>query len=95
MIAFLATDSPLLCCPATDMRWNGRVNSHALTQHLLQVGQLAHVVVGGQGLQVGQLAVDLLLEFLLDPRVGGQQVGGEQQGGRCGLVTETFTIRSI
>ena len=72
MIAFLATDCPLLGCPAPDVRWDGRVDSHALTQDLLQVGQLRHAVVGGPGLQAGKLAVDLPLEFLLDPRVGGQ-----------------------
>ena len=90
MIAFLATDCSLLGRPAPDVRGDGREDSHTLTQHLLQVGQLRHAVVGGPGLQAGELAVDLPLELLLDPGVGGQQEGGEQQGGSGGFVPETY-----
>ena len=86
MFAFLATDCPLLCRPSPDVGGNGGVNPHTLTQDLLQVGQLGDGVVGSLGVQAGQLAVYLPLKFLLDPGVGGQQEGGEQQGGRCGLV---------
>ena len=73
MIAFLATDSSLLSCPATDVRGDGRINSHALTEDLLQVGELRHAVIAGPGLQAGELPVYLCLELLLDPGVGGQQ----------------------
>ena len=93
MIAFLATDCPLLSGPAPYVRRYGRVDPHALTEDLLQVGQLSDGVVGSPGLQGGQLAVYLPLELLLDLGVGGQQVGGEQQGGSRGLVTETASFR--
>ena len=64
-----------------------RADSIDKAQHLLQVGQGGHAVVAGPAVRLGELSLYFPEEFLLDLRVGGQQVRCEHQRGRGGLVS--------
>ena len=84
-----ATNCKLINSPS-NVRWDGRIDSHTLTEHHVKILQLWHIVI--VCLALSNVVINLLLQSQLNIRVLGQEITGEEESSCGGLIPQNTKL---